>query len=291
MPPRMPAAAAAELIALLEDAGIAVWVDGGWAVDAALGEQTREHGDLDVALEERFVPRLRAALAARGFVDVPRDDTSPWNFVLGNASGLQVDVHAFVLDEHGDGVYGPPANGHVYRAEALTGEGTIAGRRVRCISPVWLVRFRTGYPPREVDRMDVAALCERFGIEVPEAYRGDVAVDALAPPIAFDDFLRVELRVGRIVRAEVFAEARKPAYVLEVDFGPAIGVLRSSAQITDLYAPEELVGRRVVGVVNLPPKRVGPVVSACLITGFHDEAGRVVLCAPDGAVPLGAKLL
>lgn len=115
--------------------------------------------------------------------------------------------------------------------------------------------------------------------------------DALAAPIAFDDFLRVELRVGRIVRAEPFREARKPAYVLEVDFGDAIGVRRSSAQITDLYTPEELVGKLVVAVVNLPPKRIGPVVSECLVTGFHDVAGRVVLCVPEGAVPLGAKLL
>ncbi|MFO8149220.1 MAG: tRNA-binding protein [Trueperaceae bacterium] len=110
-------------------------------------------------------------------------------------------------------------------------------------------------------------------------------------PSSFDEFLKVELRVGRVVRAEVFAEARKPAYVLEVDFGEAIGVRRSSAQITDLYTPDELVGKLVVGVVNLPPKRIGPVVSECLVTGFHDEAARVVLCVPEGSVPLGAKLL
>jgi len=113
----------------------------------------------------------------------------------------------------------------------------------------------------------------------------------MTAPITFDDFLRVELRVGRIVRAEPFAEARKPAYALEVDFGEAIGVRRSSAQITDLYTPEELVGKLVVAVVNLPPKRIGPLVSTCLVTGFHDEHGRVVLCVPEGSVPLGAKLL
>jgi tRNA-binding protein len=110
-------------------------------------------------------------------------------------------------------------------------------------------------------------------------------------PITFDQFLQVELRVGRIVRAETFPEARRPAYVLDVDFGDAIGVLRSSAQITDLYSPEGLVGKLVVGVVNLPPKRVGPVTSECLITGFHDEDSRVVLCVPDGPVPVGTKLL
>lgn len=121
--------------------------------------------------------------------------------------------------------------------------------------------------------------------------RGEDRGDALAPPITFDDFLRVELRVGRIVHAETFAAARKPAYLLEVDFGSAIGVRRSSAQITDRYTPEELVGKLVVGVVNLPPKRIGPVVSECLITGFHDDGGRVVLCVPEEAVPVGTKLL
>lgn len=110
-------------------------------------------------------------------------------------------------------------------------------------------------------------------------------------PISFDEFQKVELRVGRIVRVEVFADARKPAYVLEVDFGEEIGMRRSSAQITDLYTPDELAGKLVVGVVNLLPKRIGRVVSECLITGFHDVRSRVVLCVPEGLVPLGTKLL
>ncbi|MEX2470748.1 MAG: tRNA-binding protein [Gemmatimonadota bacterium] len=109
--------------------------------------------------------------------------------------------------------------------------------------------------------------------------------------IAWDDFERVELRVGRVVGVEPFPAARRPAYKLRVDFGPEIGELRSSAQITDLYELEELEGRLVVGVVNFPPKQIGPMVSECLVTGFHDADGRVVLCVPDGDVPLGAKLL
>lgn len=109
--------------------------------------------------------------------------------------------------------------------------------------------------------------------------------------IGWEDFERVELRVGRIVGAEPFPEARRPAYKLRVDFGPEIGELRSSAQITDLYEFGELEGRLVVGVVNFPPKQIGPMMSECLVTGFHDADGRVVLCVPDGDVPLGAKLL
>jgi tRNA-binding protein len=108
--------------------------------------------------------------------------------------------------------------------------------------------------------------------------------------ISWNDFERVELRVGRIVSAEVFKEARKPAYILHVDFGEKIGVRKSSAQITALYTPEELTGRLVVGVVNFPKKQIGPVMSECLITGFHDADGNVVLCVPDRDVPLGTRL-
>lgn len=109
--------------------------------------------------------------------------------------------------------------------------------------------------------------------------------------ISWEDFTKIELRVGRILGAATFPEARKPAYVLQVDFGPDIGIRKSSAQITSLYAPEELVGKLVVAVVNFPKKQVGPLMSECLVTGFHNENGEVALCVPDKPVPLGTKLL
>ncbi len=109
--------------------------------------------------------------------------------------------------------------------------------------------------------------------------------------IGFEDFLKVELRVGRVVSAAVFEQARKPAYVLHVDFGDELGIRKSSAQITALYRPDELVGRLVVVVVNFPRKQIGPLMSDCLVTGFHDERGDVVLCVPDRPVPLGTRLL
>jgi tRNA-binding protein len=108
--------------------------------------------------------------------------------------------------------------------------------------------------------------------------------------IGWDEFAKVELRVGKIISAEVFKEARKPAYVLQVDFGEEIGTRKSSARITVAYTPEELIGRQVMAVVNFPKKQIGPLMSECLVTGFHREDGAVVLAVPDQEVPLGAKL-
>ena len=109
--------------------------------------------------------------------------------------------------------------------------------------------------------------------------------------ISWDEFTKVELRVGVITAAEPFPEARKPAYKLQVDFGAEIGIRKSSAQITDLYTPAELVGKQVVAVVNFPRKQIGPIMSECLVTGFHNKRGEVALCVPDRPVPPGTKLL
>ena len=109
--------------------------------------------------------------------------------------------------------------------------------------------------------------------------------------IDWNDFLKVELRVGRIVTAAPFPEARKPAWRLQVDFGPEFGLRKSSAQLTALYTPETLIGRLVVAVLNFPPKQIGPLRSECLVTGFHDAEGRVTLCMPEHEVPLGTRLL
>lgn len=111
-----------------------------------------------------------------------------------------------------------------------------------------------------------------------------------AEPITFDDFLRIDIRIGTIVEAEPFPEARKPAFKLKIDFGPAIGVKKSSAQIVDRYALDELVGRQVAAVVNFPPRQIGKFLSEVLTLGFADDAGAVILFAPDIPVPNGSRL-
>jgi lincosamide nucleotidyltransferase A/C/D/E len=161
----MDAQEAAELVDFLERDGLEVYVDGGWAVDALLGQQTRIHTDLDIALPHRYVPRLRELLGSRGYRECPRDDTWECNFVLADAQGREVDVHSYILNEAGNHIHGV-----AYTREQLTGEGSINGHLVRCISPDWLVKFHTGYELDENDFHDVRALCERFRITLPGEY-------------------------------------------------------------------------------------------------------------------------
>lgn len=113
---------------------------------------------------------------------------------------------------------------------------------------------------------------------------------AVVPTITFDDFLKVDVRVGTIVEAKPFPEARKPAFRLVIDFGPVIGVKKSSAQITRNYTLEELVGRQVAAVVNFPPRQIGPFMSEVLTLGFPDAAGEVTLISPTLGVPNGGRL-
>lgn len=160
-----------ELYTELEKRGIEIRIDGGWAVDALLGEQTRPHEDVDIVIESKDVAGLRAFLEERGYRDVPRDDTTPWNFVLGDDNGRLVDIHVITLDALGNGIYGPAEMGIMYPASSLTGVGVIGGQSVRCIGVQDLIQFHLGYAFDENDVRDVVALCNHFGLAVPEAMR------------------------------------------------------------------------------------------------------------------------
>lgn len=154
-----------EFVQLLEQNHIEVIIDGGWGVDALLGEQTRRHGDLDIAVQHKDAAKIRALLEARGYQDVPRDDTRDCNFVLGDEQGRLVDFHTFTFDAEGNLVFGVE-----YPFDSLDGTGSILGYPVKCISPEWMVKFHTGYPLDENDYQDVKALCQRFGLEIPPEY-------------------------------------------------------------------------------------------------------------------------
>jgi len=154
----------------MSEIGVEVWIDGGWGVDALLGEQTRPHKDLDIAIQQRHVPSLCEALSGRGYREVRLECARPWNFVLGDEKGREIDVHVIVLDGNGNGVYGPPEKGEMYPAASLTGTGIIDSQTVRCISPEWAVKFHSGYELKEKDFRDVSALCQKFGIGLPATY-------------------------------------------------------------------------------------------------------------------------
>ena len=152
-----------DLLDVAAAVGVPLWLDGGWAVDALLGQQTRYHGDVDVVVATEHLATLVAALGERGYA-APYPGDRLANVVLADQHGRQVDVHVIELDELGNGWFG---SDEVYPASALTGTGTIAGRPVRCISPQWLVQFHTGYPVDIDDWHDISALCAQFDLPVP----------------------------------------------------------------------------------------------------------------------------
>jgi lincosamide nucleotidyltransferase A/C/D/E len=149
---------------LLAARGIEVWVDGGFCVDALVGRATREHSDLDIAVERGGVDALCAALANDGLSRLPRKDSSAWSFVLGDGR-RNVDVHVFAYDEAGKHLYGIE-----YPFGSLTGTGEIDGIKVACVAPQWMFRFKTDYAPTAKDIADVAALADRFGFSIPDTH-------------------------------------------------------------------------------------------------------------------------
>ena len=172
----MPAEAVLAFVQLLNENNIEVILDGGWAVDALIGEQTRPHEDLDVAVFHKDVPRIRYLLEERGFTDVPRDDSWECNFVYGNDQGHLIDIHSCSFDDQGNHIFGV-----AYTLEAFNGFGEIQDLPVRCIPPGILIEYHTGYPLDNNDYHDVKLLSRKFHLEIPEDYKdfleGDTSID------------------------------------------------------------------------------------------------------------------
>ncbi len=152
------------------------WLDGGWAVDALLGGQTRDHKDIDIVIRQSDGPRLDEVLRSAGYRLA--EGGRPFNYVMTDKRGREIDVHSVVFDAHGNGLYGQGADpGEMYPAGSLDGEGTVGSRKVRCIEPRFLVAFHTGYEIKDSDVHDVYALHRKFGVPLPEEYAGREPAD------------------------------------------------------------------------------------------------------------------
>ena len=169
MPIMMSATDVVEIIDEFELAGVDVWIDGGWGVDALLGEQTRHHEDLDIVIQQSDVIKLCELLEAKGCKEVKLEIARPFNFVFGDKKNHEIDIHVIVFDNEGNGIYGPAEDGEIYPASALGGVGgMIEGKAVKCTSPEWMVQTHTGYELGKTDLHDVVALCRKFNIAYPE---------------------------------------------------------------------------------------------------------------------------
>lgn len=171
-PHRMPADSALSLLAALHRAAVDSCVGGGWAVDALVGEQTREHSDLDLWVLAADLDPLIRVVAGRGLDRLlPWGGDRPWNFVLHDGAGLRVDLHLYeTLPASTDVHYGSVTTGEQFPADWLAGAGRIAGEAVRCETAEWALQCHLGYPPRPVDRHDVAQLCRAYGWSAPPGF-------------------------------------------------------------------------------------------------------------------------
>ena len=159
-----------DLYRKLINLNIKIWIDGGWGVDALLRRQTRIHKDLDITIQQKDIPAFRRLLEAQGCKEIKPGIARPHNFVLADEHNREIDVHVIILNDKGDGIYGPVKNGEVYPAASLTGKGKIGDLEVNCISPEYVIKFHRGYDLKEKDYKDVLALCKEFDLEIPNEY-------------------------------------------------------------------------------------------------------------------------
>jgi lincosamide nucleotidyltransferase A/C/D/E len=163
----MPGDTVARVCRALSESGVTVWLDGGWGVDALLMEATRAHGDLDLVVEEGRLSQALALLSGLGFTRRQCAEDRPWNFVLVDPDGREVDLHVISFDPDGRGIYGPPENGESYSVDAFAGRGVVNGEAVLCMSAAFQIANRQGYDLRDKDRHDIEALRDRFFFAPP----------------------------------------------------------------------------------------------------------------------------
>ena len=173
----MKATDVTDIYSTLEAAGVDVWIDGGWCVDALLQEVSRQHSDLDVAVERSNDEMLKTALGERGFRLRDEAGSTDWNYKLENSEGLVIDVHVFAYDLQGHNVYGIK-----YPHGALSGVGVLAVTKVRCVNAAWMLKFKTGYPPASKDVADVRRLAAAFNLAIPEEWSEMTRGVSLLPP-------------------------------------------------------------------------------------------------------------
>ena len=154
----------------LDSFGLIIWLDGGWGVDALLGEETRLHDDLDIIIQEKDVLALSELLAIQGYIKLQREDTTDWNFILVNDHCHEIDVHVIVFDNNGNGIYGPVEKNIYYPVQSFKGKGYVNALFVRCLTPEYQIVSHTGYKIRDKDIKDVMALCKKFNIKIPKEY-------------------------------------------------------------------------------------------------------------------------
>jgi lincosamide nucleotidyltransferase A/C/D/E len=168
--PSMQLESVLALCRTFEAANLDFWIDGGWGVDALLGLQTRPHSDLDLAVHFADLSRFQNALLPLGYQPVVRSENPAWNLVFRHPVDGSVDLHSFVLNDVGEGILGDPSENSMHPTGALDGVGRLGIMQVRCIAALFVLTFRNGFEPRDVDRHDVAALCEHFGLKRPSRF-------------------------------------------------------------------------------------------------------------------------
>jgi len=150
---------------------IDVWIDGGWGIDALIGDQTRIHEDLDIVVQEKDVPKIKELLNDEGYKVLRRDDLTENYFHMADNNGHEVDVTAIHFDENGDGIFGPVENNEMNPHDSFNGEGIIGGQKVKCVSLEYAIKFKLDHEIAKHDSEDVGVLCKKFGLELPEIYQ------------------------------------------------------------------------------------------------------------------------